>query len=56
MVFLLLINFFTRSKKASSSELAAVVVDGGIGSGSAGTNVGETGATSVCGCAFTGGC
>ena len=42
MLFLFAMNFFARSKKASSSSVATVVVVGGIGSGSAGVRVGET--------------
>ena len=42
MLFLFAMNFFARSKKASSSGVATVVVVGGIGSGSAGVRVGET--------------
>ena len=39
-------NFFARSKKASSSWFGLVVVVGGRGSGIAGVNVGETGGPS----------
>ena len=46
-VCLLPINFLTRSKKVNSSCDGAKENDGGIGSGSAGTSVGETAGASV---------
>ncbi len=42
MVCLLPMYFLTRSKKASSSELAPDVEVGGSGSGTIGVSVGET--------------
>ncbi len=49
IVDLLLMNSFTRSKNASSSEVAAEVEVGGRGSGKMGVRVGETAGAS---CAF----
>ena len=47
MVDLFAIYFFTRSKKASSSDVAADVEVGGRGSGTTGVKVGETAGASA---------
>lgn len=49
MVDLLPIYFFTRSKKANSSALAADMDAGGSGSGTIGVRVGDTAAASAAG-------
>jgi hypothetical protein len=47
IVDLLLINFLTRSKKASSSAVAPDVAVGGRGSGTMGVRVGDTAGASA---------